>query len=82
MPNSLRQYWRHGNRAELASNAGISRHRLSDILAGRHRPSPDLAERIEIEAAALGLDLSRFDLLYPQDSDNPLMNLLNIRRQK
>jgi len=53
--------------------SGISKSYFSDILHGGKRCTPDLAKRIAEEATKIGLSLSRFDLLYPDESNNVLM---------
>jgi len=65
--------WKYGDKQEVAHQAGITPQRLSAILRGTSRPSPELAARIEVAAAQFGITLTRLDLLYPQESANPYM---------
>lgn len=52
----------------LAPLAGTSVGYLLQIKYGNRRPSPKLAKTIELAAAQLGLQISRFDLLYPDEA--------------
>ena len=65
--------WAHGQKTDLAKASGMSLQYLSDILHGRKRATPERAERIEREASHMGIHLSRFDLMYPHKSNNPLI---------
>lgn len=65
--------WQHGQKTELAAHCGVSVQYLSDILHGRKRALPELAERIEQQARRMGIALSRLDVMYPHKSNNPLI---------
>lgn len=66
--------WKRGQKAELARRCGISPTHLGDILAGRKQASASLARVIEDESAYIeGIRLSRTDVLYPLESNNPLV---------
>ena len=65
--------WRVGDLAAITSGAGIGRGTVINILTGRVRASADMAERIEYAASMRGIDISRLDVLYPEDSTNPLV---------
>lgn len=62
--------WRRGERSALARKLNISPSYLCDILHGRKHAPPSLAKRIE--AATCGR-LSRLDVIYPNESLNPLV---------
>lgn len=68
-----RPKWIRGQRAELARRSGISTAYLCDILSRRKRATPERAEIIEAQAIAMGLSLTRYDLMYPDKSVNPLI---------
>jgi len=68
-----RTMWQHGQKTELAKRCGISLQYLSDILYGRKRALPELAESIERSAVRMGIELSRLDVMYPNESRNPLI---------
>jgi len=65
--------WNHGDKRRLAEKVGIPLTHLSDILHQRKGASPALAKRISEASHAMGVPLSRLDLLYPEESCNPLM---------
>lgn len=54
-------------RKEIAEQANITRQHLDFILAGKRRPSPDVAAVLE---AVTGIN--RVVWLYPDDHENPL----------
>ena len=74
MSDELRVSWRRGEKVALAARCKITPQHLSDLLCGRKRAKPETAESIEEVARAMGLHLSRNDVMYPHDSTNPLMN--------
>lgn len=76
--NNLRTTWEPGEQAELARRCGISRQWINDLIHGRANAhaSPDLARTIEKEATKMGLALSRTDVLYPEESTNPLIKAI------
>src|SRR2546430_6570311 len=51
-------------KSELAARAGISRGHLSDLLAGRKRPRPELRERL----------LNTFDATFDEDRKSTRLN--------
>lgn len=65
--------WKPGQKAELCQRAGCDRSLLSNTLAGRRSMSPKMADRVASQAKIMGLSLTRDDLLYPQESKNPLL---------
>jgi transcriptional regulator with XRE-family HTH domain len=65
--------WQHGQKTELAARCGMSLSQLSDILHGRKRATPEAARVIEFQSKGMGLPLSRLDVMYPNESKNPLM---------
>lgn len=69
----MRNKWKHGQKKQLADLCGISKSYMSDVLHGRHRATPELAKKIEESATQLGLQISRFDVMYPNESINPLI---------
>lgn len=68
--------WTHGQKTELAKRAGVPISYLSDILYRRKPASKDSAARLEEEALKMGLVLTRLDLLYPLETQNPLFGPL------
>ncbi len=73
MPRELRTTWEAGDKLNIAKLAEISPGHLSDILHGRRTPSADMASKVAEAASALGIKLSRGDLLYRSESTNPLV---------
>lgn len=69
-----RKYWKRGEKSALAASCGMSRPYLSGILNGTRKVSPAMADTIAKKAAEMGLDLIRIDLLYPEESTNPLLH--------
>lgn len=66
--------WQHGQKAELARRVGISLQHLSDILNGRKRATPERAKQIVKAAFDMGVSLSLYDLLYPDDAGSTPQN--------
>lgn len=70
----MKEYeWNHGQKKELADLCGIGKSYLSDILHGRSRATPELATKLEKASRTMGLNLNRFDVLYPHESISPLI---------
>ena len=65
--------WILGQKAELARQCSVSAQYLGDILAKRKRALPELAAKIETAAKAMGLEISRIDVMYPEETENPLL---------
>jgi hypothetical protein len=65
--------WKYGDKRKLAALAEISPQYLSDILCGRKSATTSLAPRITAGAEQLGYHLTLLDVLYPEDSTNPLI---------
>jgi len=65
--------WEAGQQAQLAKAAGIKPRSLEAILRGRRRARPELAKVLAENAQSMGLDLERFDFLYPEESLSPLI---------
>ena len=65
--------WQYGDKARIARLVGISQAHLGDIIAGRKRPGVELAARISAACRECGKPISREDLLYRDESVNPLM---------
>ena len=65
--------WQRGQKSQLAKAVGISLQYLCDIPSGRKRALPELARRIETESSKLGLEIHRLDVLYPEETLNPLI---------
>lgn len=63
--------WQHGQKAELARRVGISIQYLSNILNGYKRATPDRAKAIVAAAMDMGISLSLYDLIYPEDAEDP-----------
>ena len=63
--------WTHGQQSEMARRSGVTCSYLCDLLHKRKRASPDVAARIATAAAALGVPLTREDMLYPAESSSP-----------
>ncbi len=72
---TLRTNWSHGEKAELARRVGVSPGYISDLLHGVKRALPERAEEIAAHAQAMGLQLNRDDLMFPEQSKNPLMEV-------
>jgi len=77
MPKQLKLSWERGEKTALAERCNLSPSYLSDILSGRKRASHDAAARISREAEAMGLHISRLDVLYPHESRNPLISTID-----
>ena len=69
----LQTEWSYGQKAELARRTGIAPSYLTAILKGSVPVNAKLAKKLSKEAKGLGLKLSRDDLLYPDESENPLL---------
>ena len=65
--------WKLGDLSTVARGAGISRAHLTYVLQGRRGSSAQVAKRISETAIKLGYDLSIYDLLYRNESNNPLL---------
>ena len=70
----MRLKWKRGEKKALAQNVGIKPSYFSDILSGRRTPRPELAEKIQQEAYAMGIYINVMDLLYNHSTKNPLFN--------
>ncbi len=69
--------WKKGQQAELAARCKISRQYLNDVIRGRRRASAPAARNIERESSKMeGIYLSRLDVIYPEESTNPLITAL------
>jgi transcriptional regulator with XRE-family HTH domain len=64
--------WTRGDKTKLAEAIGISPQRLSNILSGRARATPEQALKLETEAIRLGYQVSRLDWIYSKETSNPL----------
>lgn len=63
--------WHTGEKKKLAEALGIAFPRLSDLLNRKVRCTPELAAHIE---KVTGKQITRMDLLYRDESKNPLLN--------
>lgn len=74
MPENLRVYWQRGEKVALAARCDVSPQYLSDLLCGRKRAVPEMGVKIEEAAKAMGIHLTKEDVMFPHDSKSPLMN--------
>ena len=65
--------WKHGDKSKIAEAAGVTRSYLTHVLQGNRIPRPRVAAAISEAAFRLGYRISREDILFPQDSKNPLL---------
>lgn len=65
--------WRRGDRSKVAATVGIDRQRLSNIMAGRKRCSPAVAEALAEACRALGYNAPAAQWVWPKERHgNPL----------
>lgn len=65
--------WEEGDKAKLARLADISPQYLNDILHARCAAGKETAINLVDAAAQLNYKISLLDVLYPEDSANPLI---------
>ena len=65
--------WKHGQQAQLAREAGISPSYLCDILHRRRKPGGEKLRRLLDACRKLDIPLTASDLIWPEESKNPLM---------
>ncbi len=75
MFENLRVHWQRGEKVALAARCDISPQYMSDLLCGRKRAIPELGLKLEEQAKAMGIHLTKEDMMFPHDSRNPLMNI-------
>ena len=68
--------WERGDKVKLARNCNLSKSYICDVLKGRKRATPENATTIANEARKMGKILDRLDLIYPQESTNPLIECI------
>lgn len=76
------RFWMHGQKAELAKRAGISRQYLNDILSCRKRALPELAVKLERAAAAMSLTIEAKDFMFPKQASMYIFNTPEARIRK
>lgn len=69
----LRVKWDHGDKAEIARRARMSASFVTQVFKGKRSVTPASADKISKAAKKTGLKISREDLLYPEESKNPLI---------
>jgi transcriptional regulator with XRE-family HTH domain len=57
----------HGQKAELARRCGYSRAYVTAVLNGTRSASPRAATNMVHHAAQMGIDLTREQLIYPEE---------------
>lgn len=65
--------WTRGDKSALAKRAKVHKQYLSDILGGRIQCGRKVAEKLSTAAMDMGLYLTEQDLMFPDESKNPLL---------
>ena len=79
---AIQKFWKHGQKAQLAKRAGISRQYLNDILSCRKRALPELAVKLERAAAEMSITIEAKDFMFPSNASMWVFNTPEARIRK